>query len=85
MPMPRTAQAIASIAAPFAAASNTKPAASTTFESINTPRPPRRSITRPTAGPANAAISNAPEKAAKTQELGTPMLEPIESARIAGK
>jgi hypothetical protein len=30
-------------------------------------------------------ISSAPENAAKTQELGTPIAEPIELASIAGK
>jgi hypothetical protein len=62
-----------------------RPAASTTFDNTNTRRPPWRSMTRPTAGPANAAISKAPDKAAKTHERGTPMPPAIGSARIAGK
>jgi hypothetical protein len=42
-------------------------------------------MARPTAGPANAAISKAPENAPNTHDRGTPMLAPIGSARIAGK
>jgi hypothetical protein len=42
-------------------------------------------MTRPTAGPANAAISRAAENAAKTHERGTSMLAAIGSARMAGK
>jgi hypothetical protein len=40
---------------------------------------------RPIAGAAKAAINREIEKAAKTQERGTPMPELIESARIAGR
>ncbi len=85
MPTPRTAQAAQSVTVSFAAASAARPAASTRFDTASTPRPPRRSIIRPTAGPANAAISKAPEKAANTKERDTPMLVPIGSARIAGR
>ncbi len=43
------------------------------------------SMMRPTAGPANAAISKAPENAPKTHDRGTPRPAPIGSARIAGR
>jgi hypothetical protein len=40
MPTPSTAQAANSTTAPLLAASTIRPAANTTFESTNTPRPP---------------------------------------------
>jgi hypothetical protein len=85
MPTPSTAQAANSATGPFAAASATSPIARTTFESTRTPRPPWRSISRPTAGPANAAINNAPEKAPNTHSRDTPVAAPIGPARIAGR
>ena len=85
MPTPSTAQAANNATAPFAAASATSPSASTTFESTRTPRPPRRSISRPTAGPANAAINKAAENAANTHSRDIPVPAPIEPDRIAGR
>jgi hypothetical protein len=55
------------------------------LDSTSTPRPPRRSTIRPTAGPANAAISKALERAPKTHDLGTPTPALIGPARMAGK
>ena len=85
MPAPKTAQAKNRLSQPVAAASAARPPATTRFESTSTPRPPLRSIARPTHGPAKAEINKAAENAANTAERGTPMPTAIGSARMAGK
>ena len=85
MPMPSIAQATNRLICPLAAESPTRPTAKTMFETANTPRPPRRSIARPTRGPAKAAINKEIENAANTEARGMPSPLAIGSASTAGR
>jgi hypothetical protein len=68
-----------------AAASRTSPAARARLEIASTPRPPCRSITRPTQGPSSAVSSTEAEKAAKTALGGRAKSRAIGPARIADR
>ena len=85
MPNPSTIQAPASAIGPAASPSQTSPAASTRFDSISTPRPPRRSIARPIAGPSAACSSSETEKKPKNNDFDTCRPAAIGPARIAGR
>ena len=84
MPTPNTAQAMTSPAMPCAAARIIKPAAMTRFEATRTPRPPCRSMSRPTDGPTTADSNNASENRPKNTLLGTCNAAAIGGPRIAG-
>ena len=85
MPNPSTIQAPARAIGPPAMPSQASPAASTRFDSISTPRPPRRSIARPIAGPIAACSSSDTEKNAKNSDFETCRPAAIGPARIAGR
>lgn len=85
MPKPSTAQAPASAITPPAIPNQASPAASTRFDSINTPRPPLRSIARPIAGPSAACNSKDAEKKAKNSDFETLRPAAIGPAKIAGR
>ena len=85
MPIPSTAQAPASPSGPCTNASHTSPAPSTRFDNTSTPRPPRRSIALPIAGPSAACSRSDAEKNPKNSDFDTPSPAAIGSARIAGR
>jgi hypothetical protein len=85
MPMPSTTQAAKRPTASCAIPRPASPSAKTMLVSINTGRPPWRSMAAPACGPTTADTISATLKAAKTVGTETPRSRAIGAARIAGR